>query len=112
MSTSVRLSAPADPALMKTLEEYIHWRRGEKATSFYVGSEGVSGWTELPFPFRILLNQALCSSSALLRNQGPEENGGARQLYAEVCEVGGFRSGQNVCTLWPGRKPGIRENAV
>ena len=30
---------------------------------------------------------------------------GPNQLYAEVCEVGGFRSGQDVCTLWPGRKP-------
>ena len=30
---------------------------------------------------------------------------GPDQLYPEVCEVGGFRSGQDVCTLRPGRKP-------
>ena len=27
------------------------------------------------------------------------------QLYPDVCEVGGFRSGQDVCTLRPGKKP-------
>lgn len=35
MSTSVRISAPADPGLNENPRKAIHWRRGKKATFFY-----------------------------------------------------------------------------
>lgn len=52
MSTSVRAFCTSRPVPNETLEEPIHWRRGEKAMIFYVG-EGVSrGLTgAAPFPF-------------------------------------------------------------
>lgn len=47
MSTSVRLSAPADPGPNEHPRKAIHWRRGKKAT-FFPG--GVEASLRPPFP--------------------------------------------------------------
>lgn len=103
MSTSVRLSAPADPGPNENPRKAIHWSRGKKATFFY---GGVEGWRRLPFPFRILLNQGLMFISSFIKEkQGQERMEHPDHLYLGVCEVGGFRSRQDVCRLRQGRKP-------
>lgn len=56
MSTSVRLSAPADPGPNANPRKANHWSRGKKATFF---SGGVAGARRLPFAFGALLNRAL-----------------------------------------------------
>lgn len=66
MSTSVELSAPAAPALMKTLQKEFpaHRQKG------YIFLWGVEGPTRLPFLFQMLLNQALMFIFSFLKGAG------------------------------------------
>lgn len=78
MSTSVRLSAPADPGPNENPRKAIHWSRGKKATFFY---GGVEGSRRLPFPFRILLNQGLMFISSFIKEAGAGAEWSARTIF-------------------------------
>lgn len=66
MSTSVKFSAPAAPALKKTLQRAFpaHRQKG------YIFLWGVEGSTRLPFLFQMLLNQALMFIFSFLKAEG------------------------------------------
>lgn len=71
MSTSVRLSAPADPALMKTLEEPFTGAEAKRLHFSMGASRGFQGPDEAArFPFRLLRNQALMFIFSFIREPG------------------------------------------
>lgn len=116
MSTSVRLSAPADPGPNANPRKAIHWSGGKKAT---FSSGGVAGAPRLPFPFGALLNRALMPGVGGVggweaRGKGGQEENGAPPPSLSRSLRGGRMEEQARCVHVEARKKarGIRENAV
>lgn len=109
MSTSVRLSAPADPGPNANPRKAIHWSRGKKAT---FASGGVAGAPRLPFPFGALLNRALMSISSLIGTRGREEKAAPPPSLSPRLRGGRMEERRDACTSRRGRKPGELERTL
>lgn len=89
MSTSVKLSAPAAPALMKALQKAFtaHRQKG------YIFLRGVEGSTRLPFPFQMLLNQTLMFIFSFLKDAGAGGEWSALERERETIFIPRVRGG-------------------